>query len=177
MQVIETPIEGLLVFEPTIWRDVRGAFVESFQAARYADLIGSEHTFVQDNFSRSEQSVLRGLHYQKTRPQGKLVTCVAGRIFDVVVDLRDRWPTFGQSFSVILDADSLRQIWIPPGFAHGFCVLTNTADCAYKCTDYYDPSDEAGLHWSDPDLGIAWPIDEPVVSAKDQQLPYFRSVF
>lgn len=177
MQVIETPIEGLFVIEPQVWRDDRGAFVESFQMQRYRDLIGSEYIFVQDNFSRSGRSVLRGLHYQATRPQGKLVTCLVGQIFDVVVDLRDDSRTFGRSFSVILDAESLRQIWIPPGFAHGFCVLTDSAECTYKCTDYYDPSDEAGILWSDPDLNIDWPIVEPLVSEKDLGLPLFKTVF
>ena len=177
MQVIETPIEGLYVFEPTVWRDSRGAFVETFQVERYASILGSSLRFVQDNFSRSVRSVIRGLHYQVARPQGKLVTCLSGRIFDAVVDLRAGSATFGQSFTVELDGESLRQLWIPPGFAHGFCVLSDAADCAYKCTDYYDPADEAGILWSDPDLNISWPISEPIVSEKDQHLPLFSAVF
>lgn len=177
MKVIETSIQGVLLIEPEIWRDARGIFVETFQMRRYQEVLGADVNFVQDNLSRSGQSVLRGLHYQKKHPQGKLVTCLSGAIFDVVVDLRVSSLTFGQSFSVVLDAERLSQIWIPPGLAHGFCVLTDGADCAYKCTDFYDPADEGGILWSDPSLNIDWPVQQPVVSEKDQQLPLFTALF
>lgn len=177
MKVIETSIQGVLLIEPEIWRDARGIFVETFQMRRYQEVLGADVNFVQDNLSRSGQSVLRGLHYQKKHPQGKLLTCLSGAIFDVVVDLRVSSLTFGQSFSVVLDAERLSQIWIPPGLAHGFCVLTDGADCAYKCTDFYDPADEGGILWSDPSLNIDWPVQQPVVSEKDQQLPLFTALF
>ena len=132
--------------------------------------------FVQDNRSRSTQGVLRGLHFQKHKPQGKLVTVTQGTVFDVAVDLRAESPTFGQYESVLLTGDNRVQFYIPPGFAHGFCVLSETADFQYKCTDYYDPSDEGGLLWNDPELAIAWPLDTPTLSAKDSVLPTLAAI-
>jgi len=167
MQISQTPLPGLLLIEPKMFRDPRGAFVETFHQARYREA-GLSASFVQDNFSWSQAKVLRGLHYQLTRPQGKLVMVVEGRVFDVAVDIRKGSPTFGQWHGVELSADNGRQLYIPPGFAHGFCVLSERAGFLYKCTDYYAPSDERGLRWSDPGLAIAWPTENPLVSPKDQ---------
>ena len=160
-------IPDILIIEPKSFGDSRGFFFESFQAERYAEL-GIPQTFVQDNVSRSAHGVLRGLHHQKNHTQGKLVYVTAGRILDVAVDIRRNSPTFGLWTSVILDDQSHRQLYIPPGFAHGFCVLSETADFIYKCTEYYDPSSELTILWSDPELSISWPIKNPVVSQKDQ---------
>jgi len=175
MSNVETGIEGLLIIEPKLFRDARGFFLESFQCERYSSL-GLNIPFVQDNFSRSKYGVLRGLHFQKTRPQGKLVTCLNGQILDVVVDLRKDSVTYGQSFSCILESEKKTQLWIPPGFAHGFIVLSETADFFYKCTDYYSPEDETGILWNDPDLNIDWLIDHPIISDKDLSLPSLREI-
>jgi dTDP-4-dehydrorhamnose 3,5-epimerase len=175
MSNVETGIEGLLIIEPKLFRDARGFFLESFQCERYSSL-GLNLPFVQDNFSRSKYGVLRGLHFQKTRPQGKLVTCLNGQILDVVVDLRKDSVTYSQSFSCILDSEKKTQLWIPPGFAHGFIVLSETADFFYKCTDYYAPDDESGILWNDPDLNIDWLIDHPIISDKDLSLPSLREI-
>lgn len=175
MIVYEADLKGLLVIEPRIFGDERGFFMESFQTDRYAE-IGIELPFVQDNISRSRRGVVRGLHFQKTKPQGKLVTCTRGKVLDVVVDLRCHSESFGQSFSIILDSDKKNQLWIPPGFAHGFSVLSESADFFYKCTDYYFPHDEGGIVWNDPDLAIDWLVAYPSVSEKDQRLPSLREV-
>jgi len=175
MSNVETGIEGLLIIEPKLFRDARGFFLESFHCERYSSL-GLNLPFVQDNFSRSKYGVLRGLHFQKTRPQGKLVTCLNGQILDVVVDLRKDSVTYSQSFSCILDSEKKTQLWIPPGFAHGFIVLSETADFFYKCTDYYAPDDESGILWNDPDLNIDWLIDHPIISDKDLSLPSLREI-
>lgn len=144
-------------------------FLETFQAERYASVIGLDLTFVQDNHSRSCKGVLRGLHFQKMKPQGKLVRVVTGEVFDVAVDIRKGSPTFGQWEGVLLTGDNKKQFWVPPGFAHGFVVLSDTADFEYKCTSYYDPTDEGAIRWNDPDLAINWPIDfEPSLSSKDK---------
>lgn len=177
MVVKETSLEGVFVIEPALWEDSRGTFLELFNCSRYQALLGTNEEFVQDNFSRSSRAVLRGLHYQKSRPQGKLLTCLSGRIFDVVIDLRESSSSFGQSVSVILDSETKNQLWIPKGFAHGFCVLSESADFFYKCTDFYDPDDEAGLIWDDPDLAIDWPVRSPKLSVKDAQLPRFKDCF
>lgn len=166
MQIKTTPLAGLLLIEPALWRDARGAFVETYHQARYREA-GITTPFVQDNFSWSQANVLRGLHYQLTRPQGKLVMVVEGRVFDVAVDIRKGSPTFRQWYGVELSADNGRQMYIPPGFAHGFCVLSERAGFLYKCTDYYTPSDERGIRWDDPGLAIEWPTKNPVVSPKD----------
>jgi dTDP-4-dehydrorhamnose 3,5-epimerase len=168
MKIVDTKIPEVKIIEPKVFGDDRGFFLETFQAERYASVIGDGLTFVQDNHSRSCKGVLRGLHFQKTKPQGKLVRVVTGEVFDVAVDIRKGSPTFGQWEGVLLTGDNKKQFWVPPGFAHGFVVLSDTADFEYKCTDYYDPSDEGAICWNDPDLAIDWPIDfEPSLSAKD----------
>lgn len=167
MKVTGTKLEGCVIIEPVIHGDERGFFLESFNVARYADLVGVRVPFVQDNHSRSSKGVLRGLHYQRKKPQGKLVRVVSGAVFDVAVDLRKDSETFGQWESVILSESNQKQLWVPPGFAHGFYVLSETADFEYKCTEYYNPNDEGCLIWNDPELGINWPSDNPVLSEKD----------
>lgn len=168
MEVIHTSIDDVVIIEPKVFGDDRGFFLETFQDKRYAELAGIQGRFVQDNHSRSSKGVLRGLHFQKTKPQGKLVRVVLGEVFDVAVDLRTGSDTYGQWVGVVLSATNKRQLWIPPGFAHGFVTLSDTADFEYKCTDYYDPSDEGCLIWNDPEVGIEWPIDAPQLSAKDE---------
>ncbi|TLX58967.1 dTDP-4-dehydrorhamnose 3,5-epimerase [Stutzerimonas nosocomialis] len=168
MNVIETSLPGVLVIEPKVFGDARGFFYESFNAARFEDATGIRREFVQDNHSKSQRGVLRGLHYQIQQPQGKLVRVIAGEVFDVAVDLRRSSPTFGKWFGIHLNAESHRQVWIPEGFAHGFVVLSETAEFLYKTTDYYAPAHERSLLWNDPALGIEWPIDQaPQLSAKD----------
>lgn len=177
MKVIETAIDGVKIIEPRVFGDERGFFLETFQARRYAEEAGIDLPFVQDNHSRSAKGVLRGLHFQKTKPQGKLVRVVRGEVFDVAVDIRRDSPTFGRWEAVILSEENKRQFWVPPGLAHGFVVLSETADFEYKCTDYYDPSDEACLIWNDPTVGIEWPLAEPQLSAKDAQGLTLRELF
>ena len=167
MKVIETSIRGCVIIEPTVFGDERGFFLETFHAARYADSAGINLPFVQDNHSRSSKQVLRGLHFQKTKPQGKLVRVVRGEVYDVAVDIRANSKTFGKWEAVILSEQNKLQFWVPPGFAHGFVVLSDIADFEYKCTDFYDSTDEGSILWSDPDLGIQWPVQNPIVSAKD----------
>lgn len=168
MQVETTTISGLLVIQPKVFRDPRGFFTETFQRQRYHDA-GINVEFVQDNFSRSSKGTLRGLHYQIQHPQGKLVQVLRGKILDVIVDLRKSSPTFGRWFGVELSDETCRQVYVPPGCAHGFCVLSESADFTYKCTDYYFPEYERTLLWNDPALGIEWPLtDEPILSAKDR---------
>ncbi len=167
MQVISTKLQGCSIIEPKVFGDDRGFFLESFHVNRYQEMLGISLPFVQDNHSRSSKDVLRGLHFQRKRPQGKLVRVVRGKVFDVAVDIRSGSPTFGKWEGVILSEDNKTQIWVPPGFAHGFLVLSDVADFEYKCTDYYDPSDEVSLLWDDPDLGINWPTTEPILSRKD----------
>ena len=157
MKVIETRLKDCMIIEPRVFGDERGFFLETFQAERYRDLAGIHLPFVQDNHSRSGCGVLRGLHFQKTRPQGKLVRVVRGEVFDVAVDIRPDSPSFGYWEGVVLSEENKRQLWVPPGFAHGFLVTSEFADFEYKCTDYYFPGDEAALRWDDPDLDIAWP--------------------
>jgi dTDP-4-dehydrorhamnose 3,5-epimerase len=167
MNVVKTKLHDCVIIEPMVFGDERGFFLETFQAERYAKLAGITLAFVQDNHSRSSKSVLRGLHYQKTKPQGKLVRVVRGEVYDVALDIRQGSPTFGQWEGVILSEENKRQFWLPPGFAHGFLVLSDTADFEYKCTDYYDPSDEGSVLWNDPDLDIPWPLADPILSNKD----------
>ena len=167
MKVIETSIRGCVIIEPTVFGDERGFFLETFHAARYAEFAGINLPFVQDNHSRSSKGVLRGLHFQKTKPQGKLVRVVRGEVYDVDVDIRANSKTFGKWEAVILSEHNKLQFWVPPGFAHGFVVLSDIADFEYKCTDFYDSTDEGSILWSDPDLGIQWPVQNPIVSAKD----------
>lgn len=173
MRVMTTPLEGLLVIEPDVFGDERGCFLEVWRAERYR-AIGIDATFVQDNRSVSRRGVVRGLHYQKTHPQGKLVSVTYGSVWDVAVDLRPTSSTFGRWYGVTLDDVTHRQLWIAPGFAHGFAVTSPVAHLFYKCTDVYRPDDEASLRWNDPTLGIDWPIEgDPVLSAKDAVAPFF----
>ena len=167
MNVIKTKLDGCVIIEPKVFGDERGFFLETFQAERYISEAGITLPFVQDNHSRSSKSVLRGLHFQKTKPQGKLVRVVRGQVYDVAVDIRKGSPTYGQWEGLILSEGNKTQLWVPPGFAHGFVVLSDTAGFEYKCTDYYDPSDEASILWNDSDLDIPWPIDNPILSNKD----------
>ncbi|MBS66931.1 dTDP-4-dehydrorhamnose 3,5-epimerase [Stutzerimonas stutzeri] len=169
MKVIETSIPDVLIIEPKVFGDERGFFYESFNAAAFEAATGLKRQFVQDNHSKSQRGVLRGLHYQIQQPQGKLVRVVAGEVFDVAVDLRRSSPSFGRWCGTHLSAQNQRQLWIPEGFAHGFVVLSETAEFLYKTTDYYAPEHERSLLWNDPELGIEWPFDEaPQLSAKDQ---------
>lgn len=175
MKVIETQLAGVLIVEPKVFGDHRGFFLETFQVERYRD-VGIGLPFVQDNHSRSQRGVLRGLHFQCTRPQGKLVSVSRGAVYDVAVDINPDSPTCGQYVGVELNDENHRQLWVPPGYAHGFCVLSEVADFQYKCTDYYQPEDEGGLLWNDPDVGIPWPVAEPQLSAKDQLNPRLRDL-
>lgn len=167
MNVIKTKLKDCMIIEPTVYSDERGFFLETFQLDRYAELAGIAMPFVQDNHSRSSKGVLRGLHFQKTKPQGKLVRVIRGEVYDVAVDIRPGSPTYGQWEAVVLSEENKIQFWIPPGFAHGFVVLSEIADFEYKCTSYYEPSDERSLLWNDPDLDIPWPIEKPKLSEKD----------
>lgn len=171
MNVIETSLEGAVIIEPKVFGDHRGFFLESFQAERYRDEAGIDLPFVQDNHSRSSKGVLRGLHFQINNPQGKLVRVVRGEVLDVAVDIDPESLTYGQYEAVLLSENNHRQFWVPPGYAHGFVVLSDIADFEYKCTDYYDPSDEGGILWNDPKVGIDWKITNPKLSEKDAQLP------
>ena len=175
MKVIETKLSGVLIIEPEVFADARGFFKETFQIQRYRE-VGIKYNFVQDNYSRSQKNVLRGLHFQITKPQGKLVSCSHGAIFDVIVDIDPTSVTFRQYVGIELAEDKHRQVWVPPGYAHGFCVLTDTADVNYKSTDYYDASDEGGVIWNDHDLAIDWPISQPLVSNKDATLPSLKEL-
>lgn len=167
MKVFPTDLDGVLVIEPQVHRDDRGFFAETYHAARYA-AAGVDATFVQDNHSRSVQSTLRGMHAQLERPQAKLLRVLRGKIFDVVVDVRRGSPTFKRWISVELSEENFRQIFVPIGFAHGFCVLSDVAEVEYKCSDVYQAGDELGLAWNDPEIGIRWPTAEPLLSAKDR---------
>ena len=166
MKVIETKIPDVLIIEPKVFSDHRGFFMETYQLQKYSCL-GVEGRFVQDNLSYSKYGTLRGLHFQNPHGQGKLVSVLAGSVFDVAVDIRIGSPWFGQWVGCTISAENRRQIWIPPGFAHGFCVTSKTATFTYKCTDYYAPESEHTIMWNDPTLAIGWPIDNPVVSEKD----------
>lgn len=173
MQVEHTPIAGVTLVKPRVWRDARGYFVETWQKTRYAD-IGIDLPFVQDNQSLSGKDTLRGMHFQKHHPQGKLVFCPVGRGFDVACDIRRDSPTYGQCFGVELNEDNLWQLWIAPGLAHGFCVLSDKAIFQYKCTDFYHPGDEGGFAWNDPFFKIDWPIKDPILSEKDKNAPFWE---
>jgi len=169
MNVVRTTIPDVLILEPKVFGDERGFFFESFNLRLFREKTGLNPSFVQDNHSRSSQNVLRGLHYQIQQPQGKLVRVIAGKVFDVAVDLRKSSPTFGKWTGTTLSADNKRELWIPEGFAHGFLVLSESADFVYKATDYYAPEHERSLLWNDPDVGIEWPLKgEPTLAAKDR---------
>lgn len=167
MKVLKEILKDCLVIMPEIHIDNRGIFLETFQAEKYRSIAGINYTFVQDNCSHSSFNVLRGLHFQKNRPQGKLVRVTKGKVFDVVVDIRRDSPMFGKWSSVILSDKNMHQLWIPPGFAHGFITLSSIAILEYKCTEYYDPKDEGSLLWNDVNIGIKWPNNEPIMSTKD----------
>ena len=168
LRFLPTSIAGVIQIEPEVFRDSRGFFLETFHAKKYA-AGGIPTTFVQDNHSSSVRGTLRGLHLQWHKPQGKLVRVVRGEIWDVAVDLRRRSSTFGQWTAATLSADNFRQLYLPPGCAHGFCVLSEVAEVQYKCTELYDPEDEVGIVYNDPTLAISWPVNAPILSARDQQ--------
>ena len=179
MNVIRTDLDGVLLIEPKVFGDARGFFLESFNQQRFDEAVGQHVDFVQDNHSRSRKGVLRGLHFQRApHAQGKLVRCVAGAVFDVAVDVRANSPTFGRWVGFELSADNHRQLWIPPGFAHGFLVLSESADFLYKTTDYYAPQAEGALRWDDPEVGIRWPVlgEEFTLADKDRQAPLLKDL-
>ena len=175
MNIIKTKLPGVIIIEPKIFSDNRGRFWETWNSRRYEDY-GIKENFVQDNVSYSGKNVLRGLHYQHPYSQGKLVQVLAGRVWDIAVDIRPDSPTFRQWISAILSDANYTQIYIPPGFAHGFCVLSEFALFSYKCTNYYIPSAEGGIIWNDPDIGIDWPVSEPILSEKDHRYPALKNI-
>jgi dTDP-4-dehydrorhamnose 3,5-epimerase len=179
MNIIHTSIPDVLIIEPKLFGDERGFFFESYNERQWEEKTGLRTRFVQDNHSRSAKGVLRGLHYQIRQPQGKLVRCVFGEVFDVAVDLRRSSPTFGKWSGALLSAENKRQMWVPEGFAHGFLVLSDGAEFLYKTTDYYAPENERGIVWNDPELGIDWPIEgEPVLSRKDAEAaPFMDAIY
>jgi dTDP-4-dehydrorhamnose 3,5-epimerase len=170
MRAVDTELPGVLLVEPAVHRDDRGFFLETYHRKKYADA-GIDVAFVQDNHSRSVARTLRGLHAQLRNPQGKLVRAVEGEIWDVAVDIRPGSPTYRRWVGAVLSAENFRQLWIPPGFAHGFAVLSPTAQVEYKCTTLYDPTDEICVAWDDPELAIAWPVEAPLLSDKDRRAP------
>jgi dTDP-4-dehydrorhamnose 3,5-epimerase len=174
MEFIETSLPGVIRIEPRVFTDERGFFMETWQSRRFAES-GIDVEFVQDNFSQSTKGTLRGLHYQIQQPQGKLVRVVSGAVFDVAVDLRKSSASYGQWVGEVLSDENRHQLWVPPGFAHGFLVLSDTAEFEYKCSDFYAPEFERSIRWDDPDIGIEWPLqpgNEPVLSAKDAEAPF-----
>ena len=175
MNVLATDLPGVLILEPNVFPDARGFFLETYNKERYA-AAGLTLEFVQDNLSFSSRGVLRGLHYQNPHAQGKLVHVLAGEVWDVAVDLRRDSAHFGRWTAVALSGENKKQFYIPPGFAHGFCVLSETALFTYKCTDLYHPECDGGVRWDDPDIGIEWPVAEPLLSEKDKKLPYLREL-
>ncbi len=175
MDIIQTSLPGVVIIKPRVHEDARGFFMETYRAEAL-QTTGIHDNLVQDNHARSTHGVLRGLHYQLQHPQAKLCRVVSGEVFDVAVDIRSGSPNFGQWVGVILSEENKLQIYVPCGFAHGYLVLTETADFLYKCSDYYDPNDDRGVLWSDPAIGIAWDVAEPIVSAKDQSLPRLADV-
>jgi dTDP-4-dehydrorhamnose 3,5-epimerase len=177
LNIIETDLPGVLILEPSVFGDERGFFVETFRET-WLGTAGVNVTFVQDNQSRSRRGVLRGLHFQRRNPQGKLVRVARGAVFDVAADVRESSPTYGRWVGVTLDDVRHRMLWIPPGFAHGFCVLSEEADFAYKCTTFYDPHSDAGVRWNDADIGIEWPlpVDAATLSGKDRALPLLKEL-
>lgn len=176
MRVLPTALPGVKIIEPAVFRDARGYFLETFHVQRYAAEAGITQAFVQDNQSRSTRGVLRGLHAQRKHPQGKLIRVSRGVVFDVTVDIDPASATFGRWVGVELSDENQRQVWIPPGHAHGFLALSDVVDFQYKCTEFYYPDDEIGVVWNDPDIGIEWPIEEPIVSKRDTRLPLLREL-
>jgi dTDP-4-dehydrorhamnose 3,5-epimerase len=175
MKIIQTSIPEVIILIPQIFTDSRGYFLETYQQKKYAEF-GIEKAFVQDNQSCSTKHVLRGLHFQLRYPQSKLVRVTQGAVFDVAVDIRRNSPTFGKWHGEILSAENRKQMYIPENFAHGFCVLSDSAEFLYKCTDFYVPGDEGGLIWNDPQIGVKWPINEPILSQKDAELPSLSDI-
>jgi len=171
MKVVKTKLDGCVIIEPKVFGDQRGFFLETYQRERYADLASITLPFVQDNHSRSSKGVLRGMHFQKSRPQGKLVRVSRGSVYDVAIDLRHESSTFGQYEAVILSGDNKKQFWVPPGFGHGFLVLEDSTDLEYKCTDFYDPKDEVTIRWDDPRLNIDWPSNPVSLVDRDANAP------
>lgn len=175
MRFVPAGLPGVIVIEPDVHRDARGLFLETYHRRKYEEA-GIREVFVQDNHSRSARGTLRGLHAQWRRPQAKLVRVLSGEVFDVAVDVRPGSPTFGRHAAASLSAENFRQVYIPAGFAHGFCVLSDHADVEYKCSELYDPTDELSIAWDDPDLAIPWPLERPTLSAKDASAPRLRDV-
>jgi len=175
MKIIKTSLPGVCIIKPQVFSDARGFFMETYHHRRYAES-GINCNFVQDNLSRSVRGTLRGLHYQLKYGQAKLIQVIRGEVFDVVVDIRRGSPRFGQWTGVTLSEENKRQLFVPEGFAHGFCVLSESADIVYKCNDFYAPEDEGGVLWSDPNLAIDWPIANPLLSEKDSRLPHLADV-
>jgi len=175
MRVVETALPGVMILEPKVFGDARGFFYESYNKASFHDA-GIAAQFVQSNVSRSARGVLRGLHYQWPHPQGKLVSVLEGEVYDVAVDIRHGSPTFGQSVGAVLSAENHRHFWVPEGFAHGFCVLSDFATFSYQCTALYDPKADAGIRWNDAALGIDWPVSDPLLSDKDRVTPFLHDV-
>ncbi|WP_114193577.1 dTDP-4-dehydrorhamnose 3,5-epimerase [Edaphovirga cremea] len=176
MQVRDAKIQGVKIIQPKIFGDARGFFLETFEKKRYQEMLNIDLEFVQDNHSRSSKGVLRGLHFQKVNPQGKLVRVVQGEVFDVAVDIRPDSPTYGEWEGVLLSEENKTQFWVPPGLAHGFVVLSEIADFEYKCTDYYNPAHERCLFWNDPEVGIKWPLENPLLSEKDKVGELFKDL-
>lgn len=176
MKTTSTSLPGVVIIEPTVFRDSRGYFLEAYREKDYLSLLAPGLTFVQDNHSFSTRGVLRGLHMQTRKPQGKLVRVVRGEIFDVAVDVNPDSPEFGEWFGIILSDKNQMQLYIPPGYAHGFQVLSECADVEYKCTDYYDPGGESGLLWNDTEVGIQWPNAKPLLNEKDLELPHLADI-
>lgn len=175
MKVETTPLEGVLLITPKVFGDDRGFFMETYNSAKTVDK-GVPEIFVQDNHSRSSKGVLRGMHFQYPQWQGKLVRAIAGEIFDVAVDVRAGSATFGEWFGVFLNDENKQQLYVPPGFAHGFCVTSDIADVAYKCTSDYQPQQDTGIRWDDPEIGIKWPVKDPILSEKDCVLPLLKDI-
>ena len=176
LEILKTSIDGVLLIKPEVFGDSRGFFFESYTKKKYSQ-DGIDIEFVQDNHSKSSRGVLRGLHYQISKPQDKLVRVVQGEVFDVAVDIRKGSPTFGRWEGFLLSGENMQQVFVPKGLAHGFCVLSEKAEFLYKCSDYYYPEDEGGIIWNDPDLKIDWPMSDPLLSNKDKKYPRFREIF
>ena len=175
MDIIETSLDGVFLVKLDCYRDERGFFLETYQLKKYST-IGIDDSFVQENHSRSYKGVLRGLHFQIKRPQSQIVTVMNGRIYYIVVDLRAESSTFGKHYGVELDDKEIRQIWVTEGFAHGYCVLSEQVDLHYKVSRFYDPSDEGGVLWNDPDLGINWPLERPIIKKRDAEYPRIKDL-
>ena len=175
MKFVETPIPGVVLIEPDVFGDVRGFFLETYHAERYREN-GIPLTFVQDNHSSSVRGTLRGLHAQHPRAQGKLIRAIEGEIYDVAVDARRGSPSYGRYFAALLTSENKKQLYAPPGLVHGFCVTSETAQVEYKCTEFYHPDDELSVLWNDPDLGIPWPIESPILSDKDRSAPRLKDI-